>query len=436
MSRTTTEVLAKLGIDTKDIPKDLNDAKKLLGKFQSDVEKDSAKSGTGSGAKFMKGFSAQIVGQARGAFAALLGLNAQSIADKIAEVVTGGSKEAWEEFGRISDENSRAIGEKIRANLDASKVVANLTRDLEAANKKVESTQAAANGGAAAGGGPASMLDAMKSSLKSLVGLGKDEVDVRLEAVKAQAEQLRIQKELEAAQKTQTAMQMSLVSAQRDYAFATADTAGKRKILEQEVADIQDEIRVGLASEADLYKAKIELLNKDLELREVIKTQAQETADIEEKAANKRKKALDDETKKQKALKGLTAKQGAIEATGAALQAKLADRSKLTVGELAAVRGNDFGVSVDVGNAQRRAAEIQELEKDAESRRITGDMAGSEDALARATGIRKDLVESGFLKSTETGEDAIVSQLKENQDDSRENLAEIKDVLKGKFLNE
>lgn len=98
-------------------------------------------------------------------------------------------------------------------------------------------------------------------------------------------------------------------------------------------------------------------------------------------------------------------------------QAALTDRSKLTLSELASKSSFSVGVSTDLGAAGARAREALDLEKQAEGRRMAGDVAGAEELRGRAGGIRQSLVSQGVLKSGE-GDPSIPLKkaLKESED--------------------
>lgn len=102
-------------------------------------------------------------------------------------------------------------------------------------------------------------------------------------------------------------------------------------------------------------------------------------------------------------------------------QNALKDRSKLSLAELAAISPFAAGVDSRLSEAGVKAREAFDLEQQAEGRRLAGDVAASDALRGRAGEIRKGLVDSGVLKSTDndpaialkealkTSEDALVS---------------------------
>lgn len=431
----TSEVLARLGLDISDVPKDLADAQSFFKKFGKQIEGDSAKAGTGAGSKFAKSFSAQMSGQARGAIVAALGLSAQGIVDKIAGWLTGGTKAEWEEFGRIADENSKAIGERIRENLSAKRIVDNLTNELEAA--KARTARAQDVGEAVNGGGKIGAVQAVLIGLKAQLGFGEKEVYQRLAVVKAKADELAIEKELTAAKKAQGDMEGRYFKALRDYEFELSTLDEKRKTLAREIVEINADILAGGLSEKEVQERKIDILQKDIQLRGVVKQIAEETAEAERKAADKKKKDLDEETKKRKDLANLGSKRAGIEEKIGDAQVKAGDRSKASLGELASFSQFGVGVSSDAGAAGAKARDILEIERQANEARMRGDVSGAEEGFTRAGALRNDLVKSGFAKSTEGDpQDEVVKEINKLNTDLSEVLEEIRSIEEKKYVSQ
>lgn len=427
----TSEILAKLGIDTKDIPKDLQEADKFFAKFSKDLEKGSEKAGDEGGKRFAKSFGSQIAGQARGAIAAAIGLSAQGIADRLAGWLVGGTAKEWEEFGKIADENSKIIGERIRENLAPRKVIENLERELTNAQKKIDELFAGKSGG-----GKLSIFEAAVSGTKALLGLGAKELDQRLAIKQAENDRLKIQGQLAEARKAAAAEEEKLTKAIRDYDFESATLEGKKTILKSEIVKLNNEIQSGTLKEKEVTEKLVQLFSKALELQRVKKDLVDQTARKEEQAAEKKKKALEDERKQTEKLVALEKQRDGLQKKAGELKDQIADRSKLTIGELAQINESGFGVGNDAIFAKRKAEDVQKAQAEADALRLSGDIAGSAEKLAQADALKNELAGAGFLKSTENDSADVVAQLKETEEELSKVLKSIDSHVEGKFVNQ
>jgi hypothetical protein len=428
----TSEILAKLGIDTKDIPKDLQEADKFFAKFSKDLEKGSEKAGDEGGKRFAKSFGSQIAGQARGAIAAAIGLSAQGIADKLAGWLVGGTAKEWEEFGKIADENSKIIGERIRENLAPRKVVENLEKELANAQKKIDELFSGGKGG----GGKLSIFDAALISAKTILGIGAKELDQRVAIKTAENDRLKIQGQLAEARKAAAAEEEKLSKAIRDYDFESATLEGKKTMLKSEIVKLNNEIQSGTLKEKDVTEKLTQLLAKALELRRINKEIVDQTARKEEEAADKKKKALEDERKQKEKLLTLEKQRDGLTKKAGDLKDTLADRSKLTIGELSQINESGFGVGNDAIFAKRKAEEVQKAQAESDRLRLSGDIAGSAEKLAQADALKNELAGAGFLKSSENDSASIVEQLKETEEELAKVLKSIDSHVEGKFVNQ
>lgn len=427
----TSEILAKLGIDTKDIPKDLQEAEKFFAKFSKDLEKGSEKAGDEGGKRFAKSFGSQIAGQARGAIAAAIGLSAQGIADRLAGWLVGGTAKEWEEFGKIADENSKIIGERIRENLAPRKVVENLERELANAQKKIDELFSGKSGG-----GKFSMFDAAVLSAKTILGIGAKELDQRLAIKQAENDRLKIQGQLAEARKNAAAEEEKLAKAIRDYDFESATLEGKKTMLKGEIVKLNNEIQSGTLKEKEVTEKLTQLLAKALELRRVNKDIVDQTAKKEEDAAEKKKKALEDEKKQKEKLLSLEKQRDGLTKKAGDLKDQVADRSKLTIGELAQINESGFGVGNDAIFAKRKAEDVQKAMAESDALRLSGDVAGSAEKLAQADALKNELAGAGFLKSSENDAASVVEQLKETEEELAKVLKSIDSHVEGKFVNQ
>ena len=408
---TTSEVLARLGIETKDIPKDLAEADKFFKKFSSDLEKDSGKAGESGGKKFAKAFGAQLSGQARGAIVAALGLSAQGIADKIAAVFVGGSKEAFEKFGAIADANSAMIGERIAENLTPKKLAENLEKEFEAAKNAAE-------------------------DIAQALG-GRDDLESRTKIVEAQNKALVIERKLAELRKQDRDAAEKFAQDQRDFQFETISQEEKLSVLKAEVADLQNKLVSGVLSEKEAYEESSKVLEKQLEIRKIEQEISADLVENEKKRADEAKKRTAAESAAAKQVKNLRGKAGGIQDRIGEANTELSDRSRTTIGELANLSSFTPGVSVDAAAAAKRAQEVLRLEQEAERARLSGDQSGAAGLLGQAGQLRDELVQSGFTKSTEGDPAAkIVAELGKQTVELKTVLEEIREIEKGRYVNQ
>lgn len=435
-----TEIQAKLGVDTSSVGTDLAGAKNVFNKWGQEVAVSGEKHGASFGDKLVGGIEHKIFGARHlsGAIAGALGINVDKIAEHIAEAIVGGSKEGWAEAGRIADENAKLIGKKFELAMSPKGVAENLEKELKRITDQINAikgerdlTPDIVHGGfkhATEG------LDA--EDLKKREALEKDRLEIEIRIAEKKKENVAANKELAEASEKEARESKSLTTHYQE----THDEIN---------ATVLELLKGGLAEE-EIIKKKRKLIDLERELRQI--TKAIQTEDVAYARAeeSKQQKKIAQEEKLFSLQRTRFTESKKLQED----QNKLTDRSKLTVGELANLNNGNkgfslgkssldlsFGANEGLSDAQveakRKAQKIQELEQEAEQKRLAGDVAGSEAAFGQVGSMRDELVKSGGVKSSEGDKfGELKKQIAEDNTQVIHTLQEIAKIEKGKFVNQ
>lgn len=439
------EVKATLGVDTTQVPADMAKARAAFNKGAQEIEQDSARHGAGAGDKLVGALEHKLLGARHlsGALATALGLNIEKISEHITEAIENGSKEGWKRAGEIADENSRLIGERIEANLTPKGLEENLKKQLERAVKEAEelAKEQSVNTGyglSFAGGVPSITPTASVNKELSAEQLEKQQ-EAQQKILKLQA---RIDEEAKRSREQILQLDEQIESAQDK----KGTLAEKEASVKEHIKKLQLDYVNGNYTELELKKKQLEISQKENDLAAIHKEQKQHELDLEVKTLAVSQKRAELEHEK---------------VTLAKDQAKLSDRSKLTVGELAELHTNkrsaideaaqesernrnrafSFGRDADLTSEQAaardKAEEIKDLEAKAERARKSGDTAGASSILDQVGQMRDALVKSGFTKSTEGDPaTALREQIAKDNEAIKKTLSSIETIEKGKYINQ
>jgi hypothetical protein len=434
MAGSTQEIQAKLGVDTSSVPKDLNNAKSYFEKFGKDVEASGKKTGEATGGSIVeaigKKFDTKELGKG---LAVALGINIEKIAENIASAITGGTKEGWEDAQKIIDENAKLIEEKLTAAMSDER----LTDHLESNLKKA--IQAAAD------------FKPKKSFAQSL-GIGANQLN---------AEQLKEQAELEhailVAEKALGEQKKKNAEADKDFQKDYHDAAisaidDEAKIVEATVRkhEIEKKLQETGLSIKETRALQLELLKQENILKETGQKIDEETYKRNQEEADQIAKEADKAEKRAKKLGDLKLSQAEQERRVRDDATELADRSKLTIGELSQITnakpteksgldlsfGKDADLTQEQTELKRKAQEAKDAEDRFEELRKAGRVGEASEALKRLDEMKANLVNTGFVKSTEDPATKLVEQLHLDTEKLNKTLGEIRDISKGKFVNE
>lgn len=428
------EIKAKLGVDTSSVPADLAKGKAHFDKFGKEVEQSGHGHGESFGEHLVGGITKKIgAHHLSGALAAALGINIEKISEHIAAAITGGSKEGWDEAQRIVDENAALIEKKITAAMNPEQLASHLEKELA---KAVDALQ---------------NFNPKKSFTQSL-GLGAGELNA--EQLKEQQELTKkvLETEEKLAEVKKKAAEEEKKYLEESHALVMESVDDESKLVNATVRKHEIEkklLETGLSVE-ETHKLTLELLKQENTIREAGKKIEEDKAREEKKAAEEEEKAIKKQMEQEKKLGDLRMSQAEQEKKVRDDKAKLEDRSKLTIGELSQITnakpkeksGLDlsFGVDADLTQEQRdlkkKAQEAQEAEARVEELRKAGRVAEADDALKKLDEMKSNLVNSGFVKSTEDPAKALVEQLHLDTEKLNKTLGEIRDISKGKFVNE
>lgn len=442
------EAKATLGVDTSQVPQDMAKARAAFKKGADDIAQDSSAHGANAGEKFVKGVEHKLLGASHlsTAFATALGLNVEKIADSIAEAITRGSKEGWKRAGDIAEENAKLIASRVEAGMSQKQLGDHLKRELQKAveeqaslAKQFSTREEFVPGRREAGGGyaPGTTRTVANTELTA-------EQTEKLEEARKRV--LEIENRLAEMQKEEKKEIKQLEDQSLDVAEKKGTLLERQQAIQSHMAIIEKQIESGSLTEVEIARKKVEL--------------DQKRNDLEEVHRQMRQKAIDDE----KRANELQSKANELARQRIELQKdkdKLTDRSKLTVGELAALATNkatasqqdaaeaeaaraksfQFGRDADLTpeqvKARDQAEEIERLQRKAERARLSGDQAGANAALDQVGTLRESLVKSGFTKSTE-GDPAklLLEQVKKDNEQVIKTLGEIKTLEAGKYVNQ
>lgn len=436
-----TEIQAKLGVDTSSVGTDLAGAKNVFNKWGQEVAASGATHGANLGEKLVGGIEHKIFGARHlsGALAAALGLNIESISEHIAAAIVGGSKEGWAEAGKIADEATKLIAKKFELALSPKQAADKLQHELEKTVEEVNGLKIrTAIRPDLINGGFTKVQNAEDTAKQA--ELNKKILEIEVQIGERKKEEKKDQKEL-----TEEIRKSSLEELSDGHKF---------EALNQEIADKQLEIIKGGLTEGEIAKKKIEILKLEHDLRATLKRIQDESIREGKQDAEDQKKAQEDRLAREEKLFSLQRTRFTESKKLQEDQNKLTDRSKLTVGELANLNNGNKGFSLGKSSldlsfganegltdaqveAKKKAQRIQELEQEAEQKRLSGDVAGSEAAFGQVGSMRDELVKSGGVKSTEGDKfGELKKQIAEDNTQVIHTLQEIAKIEKGKFVNQ
>jgi hypothetical protein len=447
MAGFSSEVKAVLGIDTSKMPED---TRKVLDSFKAaarEIEQSSAKSGSSAGSKFTDGLTSKLSNakQLGTTLATALGVNLPNLAEKIAGAIAGGTAEGWKRSIEIAERNAEIIEKIIEAHMNPTQLEAKQRRDLQRAMSEnqtspVSSTTIKRKVVSSMIGIPG--LDKMLASM----GIGQTEADIAEErakrTLKVNEADLRVTlSEKDTREQLKKLEEDSLNAKERHGTLSEKEQAIRENIKKLELSIVNDDM-----TQVELKKKENELAEKRAALEENLKDQKKEVLELEKTdiaLAEKRNELAHQRKELEKD------------------QAKLKDRGKLTVGELAAIRSNPesererlarrdaedrarafaFGADGDLSSEARaakdKAIQVRRLEEDAESARLGGDSQKSLEILAQVGSLRDELVRSGYTKSTE-GDPAreLKEQIAKDNEQIIKTLNDIATTEKGKYINQ
>jgi len=446
-----TEVKATLGVDSESIPKDLSKAREAFGNSLRELEQDAQKHGAGAGDKLTAALEHRIFGARHlsTALATALGLNLEKISEHIAGAIAGGTAEGWKRAIEISDRNAELIEKIIESKLTPKQLEEkhqkDLARAIEEANKKPGEDSAIRGILSTLIGGP---LGGRKfgSDLLASFGWGKTDAEKLTEEQERQRKILEAQSAVEQ-DKAKTRKELKTLADQEFDAMEKTGTLEDRQAtVSAHIAVIYAQLRDTGLTEVEIARKKVELQAKENELAEL-------NRQIKEKGLEDGKKDLEISAKKSALVK----EQFKLEHD----QAKLTDRTKLSLGELASLRpiqksqlekalaessqhfdealafGENVGLTDEQIQGRKKAREIQRLEGLAEQARLAGDQPLAAELIGRIGSMREELVKGGLTKSTE-GDPArqLLEVVREDNDTIIKTLAEISTTEKGKYVNQ
>lgn len=439
-----TDIQAKLGVDTSSVGTDLAGAKNTFNKWGQEVAASGEAHGANFGGKLVGGLEHKIFGARHlsGALAAALGFNIEKISEGIAAAIVGGSKEGWTEALKLADENAKLIGERMRVGLSPKQLGDSLEKELKRAVDEVNSI----HGEKIIGGQDEEGSVIFKEGALNAEQLTKQQdllkhiKELDLEIAKNKEEQKKQVKETNEEIKKLGEEELS--------------DGNKYEAITKRINDTQLEILKGGLTEAEVAKKRLEISKAVHELALTQKRITDESIREGKKDAEDTAKAQKDKLEKEEKLFRLQKQRFSETKKLQDDQNKLTDRSKLTVGELATLQGGkkDFslgkssldlsfgsneGLSPEQVANKEKAQKVQQLEQEAEQKRLAGDVAGSETAFGKVGQLRDELVSSGGVKSTEGDKfGELRKQIAEDDKEMNHTLQEIKDVLAGKFVSQ
>lgn len=447
----STEVKAVLGIDTSKMPED---TRKVLDAFKAaakEIESSSAKSGSTAGGRFTDGLTNKLSNakQLGTTLATALGVNLPNLAEKIASAIAGGTAEGWKRSVDIAERNAEVIEKIIEAHMNPTQLQAKLQKDLSRAMGQKPAGEELTFFDKVMLSNPltASMMPGAKKLLGNAGIAGKSDSDRAAESAARQLAideaNLRIvQDEKMTREQLKKLDEDALNAKERRGTLAEKEQAIRANIKTLELSLVNDDM-----TKVELKKKENELAEKRAALEENLKDQKKEVLELERTDIALAEKRNELAHQRQELEKD---------------QAKLTDRGKLTVGELAEMRNNpedertrqarrdeedrrrafggfgaDSNLSSEAAAAREKAIQIKRLEEDAEAARLRGDSSKSLELMGQVGSMRDDLVKSGFTKSTE-GDPAreLRELIKKDNEQIIKTLNDIATTEKGKYINQ
>lgn len=442
------EVWAKLGVDTSNVPKDLEKALAAFKEAGNQIEKQSSSTGANAGEKLAEALGHRLTGSRHlaGALATGLGLNIEKIAENLAGAIVGGSKEGWKRAGEVADEASKLIGKKFELNLTPKQLSDQISKELDRAVKDASDKK------------PTNQ-SFLKNAL-GVIGFGKTDAENLEEANKAQNKILEAEIRKEELAKKEREELKAIAKEQKDI-YETKQSK------EDRIKQLNKDALAYTIESTDLSKTKVERAQAELDAKKRLLE-----ADMVEKELEKEKQTLKEKqletqreiTKAKDREKELNTDLKIQEQKNADDRAKLSDRSKLSLGELAGLQGTssqvDFdrraqqdeearrkafsfgsneGLSGDQIAQKESAQKIEELQNQAELARKAGNSQEAESLLSQVGQMRDQLVNQpgSLLKSTEGDPTKqLVSQIAKDNKETQKILDEIKQIESGKYVNQ
>lgn len=438
MAANTAAILAKLGIDSSKVPAELAEADKFFKQFAREAEKTAgSKAGGDSGSKFMKAFQNRFSGAGLfGTLSTALGLNLNSLAEKLAEAFQkafgGGSKKAFEEADKLADAVAEKQKEAIESRLSTAQKIAKAEAEIA---KAIAKQQEIGKSGAT--------LTAEQLKEQAAAQLAQLENEKKLADLRKADGELskKFSEELARYDREKLTKEQQVVAIRKEVnklaieAAKTGQTQGERDAKQLEILERQkaiDELSKEIADD----KAKTE---------EKITKEKERQADLTDKIATGERKIRD------------------AKADLGEKQAALGDRSRLTVSELAALPGEQRQAAVDAAREDQRRAEafrfgsslddaglsdeqkrlraqarqVLDLEAEGEKARVSGNQSGAEEIFGRVGQLREALVATGAVKSTEGDrQKELVAQVKRQTEILEDLKKQVADARNAKLKNQ
>lgn len=445
----STEVKAVLGIDTSKMPEDTRKVVEQFKKAAAEIEQDMGKKGATAGESFTKSLTNKL-GNARflgTTLATALSLNLPDLADKIANAVAGGSAEGWKRSVEIAERNAEVIEKIIEAHMSPAQLAQKMQKDLTRAlndnqQSSVSDTTVKRKVVSSMIAGPFAGLGIDK--LLAAVGIGQ--TDAEISEQKAQKKLNVDTADLKVTlQQKETREQLAKLEEQEANAKERRGTIIQREaaVLDN-IYRLEDELAKGGLTEVETATKKLQLAEKRNSLEEIYKDQKKAVLENEKRELDLAEKRVQLQNQKTELERD---------------EAKLTDRGKLTIGELAELKGSSledvmkrqdeanrnrsfaFGANADLSSeavaAKEKAQRVKDLEGQAEAARRGGDSAKSLDLLGQVGTLRDELTKSGFAKSTE-GDPAklLREQIAKDNEVIKKTLNDIYVTEQGKYTNQ
>lgn len=435
----SSEISARLGVDTSSVAQDMARAKAAFNKGGEDIASEAGKHGDNVGAKLAEGIEHHLVGTRHlsNALATALGLNLETIAEKITAAIVGGSKEGWQEMGRLAEEQFKLLEERAKLVMNPKEFSDHLQKGLRDAQSQMGQTKTTQ----ASGFWEMMLREHSESpefsravlSFFHLVQTEQEKAnELSAAGNKVSEADLKILEEKHKAKEAEKALNAAL---DQD---ATENLTSSQRILALQELEKKtiEEINSGKLTETDI-------IAKQNVLREASKKVAAEELAIKQRTQDKERELAKLGTERFEAQRKLTR-------DSEEFANRQTDRGKTTLGELAEltvnqsakakrayVFGEDSGLSDEAAGAKASAREIEDLQDQAERLRKTGDVGGANQLFDQIATKKDSLVASGFLKSSEGDEfKAMKETLHKDVVDLAKLIAETNTVLAGKFVNQ
>lgn len=469
-------LVARLGLDRSDYQKGLTGARTDFRSFARGMAGEGQSAGMSIGGKLSQGLerSVGLKHAFLGLFAAL-GLNMAAIGQKLASIIVGGSKEAWQKAGDIADRETQLIEQKIERNLGSEKMVQYLQDRLKRAMQPAAGPESFGDRWAKSlekiplfGKMNASILRGLglaTSQADKLAAANQRSVDI-LEA-EAALEEKNVQERAKAIAKAQEddaiaigklktedainfmlKRYVEILKERNAFAKGTAEWDEKDKQLRAatlKLGDLENKRQTDERTKAEQIKALQETRLEKLRAFEIEQAEGEQKTLLIRRELGRLDKEIaaagDNKVRQQELINqktetelDLRRQMAQAEKTRTEAQKELdaatGDRSKMRLTELASVGRFQVGAGAQAQEQGAEARRALQLEQDAETARLGGDRGKAESLFGQADQIRKSLVSQGALKTEEAPMKAIVDKI----ETSNKLLDAIQGALKGKFV--